>query len=301
MIQTVNKVKNISCLALTAALVYCAAAASAQQSFYEGFRAHNAQMTAVQPTWMGPLIQTDARLAQSVRLSFSNSYTQARTQTVSYGNYHTLGLIFGDRIQLNLIAPPYIQNNFAALKDGFGDTQVETKYRIASGNAEHGNYAVTAKLTYNAPTASHLNGAATTVWVPTLAAGRAWGRFDVQTALGGILPTGKIAAQGRGVEWNTTAQVLAGTNLWLDVEDAGGVLRAAAQGMETGARRGGAGRRNADRHVQLLSVQSQPDFRGAHPVLVDIANNNHHNHTFLFYLLRVAEHLNQLPDLQHLQ
>jgi hypothetical protein len=199
--------------------VYCAAAASAQQSFYEGFRAHNAQMTAVQPTWMGPLIQTDARLAQSVRLSFSNSYTQARTQTVSYGNYHTLGLIFGDRIQLNLIAPPYIQNNFAALKDGFGDTQVETKYRIASGNAEHGNYAVTAKLTYNAPTASHLNGAATTVWVPTLAAGRAWGRFDVQTALGGILPTGKIAAQGRGVEWNTTAQVLAGTNLWLDVED----------------------------------------------------------------------------------
>jgi hypothetical protein len=219
MIQTVNKVKNISCLALTAALVYCAAAASAQQSFYEGFRAHNAQMTAVQPTWMGPLIQTDARLAQSVRLSFSNSYTQARTQTVSYGNYHTLGLIFGDRIQLNLIAPPYIQNNFAALKDGFGDTQVETKYRIASGNAEHGNYAVTAKLTYNAPTASHLNGAATTVWVPTLAAGRAWGRFDVQTALGGILPTGKIAAQGRGVEWNTTAQVLAGTNLWLDVED----------------------------------------------------------------------------------
>jgi hypothetical protein len=219
MIQTVNKVKNISCLALTAVFVSGAAAASAQQSFYEGFRAHNAQMTAVQPTWMGPLIQTDARLAQSVRLSFSNSYTPARTQTVSYGNYHTLGLIFGDRIQLNLIAPPYIQNNFAALKDGFGDTQVETKYRIASGNAEHGNYAVTAKLTYNAPTASHLNGAATTVWVPTLAAGRAWGRFDVQTALGGILPTGKIAAQGRGVEWNTTAQVLAGTNLWLDVEN----------------------------------------------------------------------------------
>ena len=165
------------------------------------------------------MIQLDSRLAQSARISFSNSYTPARTHTVNYGNYHTVGLIFGDRVQVNLIAPPYIQNNYAPQRDGFGDTQVETKYRIASGNAEHGNYALTAKLTYNAPTASHQNGAATTVLVPTLAAGRAWGRFDVQTALGGVLPTGKIAVQGRAVEWNTTAQVLAGEHLWLDVED----------------------------------------------------------------------------------
>ena len=219
MIQTVNNIRTISSLALAAAFMASAAAASAQQSFYERFRAHNAHMTDVQPTWMGPMIQLDSRLTQSARISFSNSYTPARTHTVNYGNYHTVGLIFGDRVQLNLIAPPYIQNNYAPLRDGFGDTQVEAKYRIASGNAQHGNYAVTAKLTYNAPTASHQNGAATTVLVPTLAAGRAWGRFDVQTALGGVLPTGKIALQGRAVEWNTTAQVLAGEHLWLDVED----------------------------------------------------------------------------------
>jgi hypothetical protein len=206
-------------LALAAAFMASAAAATAQQSFYERFRAHNAHMTGVQPTWMGPMIQLDSRLTQSARISFSNSYTPARTHTVNYGNYHTVGLIFGDRVQVNLIAPPYIQNNYAPQRDGFGDAQVETKYRIASGNAEHGNYALTAKLTYNAPTASHQNGAATTVLVPTLAAGRAWGRFDVQTALGGVLPTGKIAVQGRAVEWNTTAQVLAGEHLWLDVED----------------------------------------------------------------------------------
>jgi len=219
MIQSVNNIRTIFSLALAAAFMASAAAATAQQSFYERFRAHNAHMTGVQPTWMGPMIQLDSRLAQSARISFSNSYTPARTHTVNYGNYHTVSLIFGDRVQVNLIAPPYIQNNYAPQRDGFGDTQVETKYRIASGNAEHGNYALTAKLTYNAPTASHQNGAATTVLVPTLAAGRAWGRFDVQTALGGVLPTGKIAVQGRAVEWNTTAQVLAGEHLWLDVED----------------------------------------------------------------------------------
>ena len=219
MIQTVNKINIISCFALTATFAASACAAQAQQSFYERFRAHNAHMTEVQPTWMGPLIQLDSRLTQSARISFSNSYTPARTHTVNYGNYHTVSLLFGDRVQLNLIAPPYIQNNSPAMKDGFGDTQVEAKYRIASGNAQHGNYALTAKLTYNAPTASHQNGAATTVLVPTLAAGRAWGRFDVQTALGGVLPTSKTAEQGRGVEWNTTAQVLAGEKLWLDVED----------------------------------------------------------------------------------
>ena len=219
MIQSVNNIRTIFSLALATAFMVSAAAATAQQSFYERFRAHNAHMTGVQPTWMGPMIQLDSRLAQSARISFSNSYTPARTHTVNYGNYHTVGLIFGDRVQVNLIAPPYIQNNYAPQRDGFGDTQVETKYRIASGNAEHGNYALTAKLTYNAPTASHQNGAATTVLVPTLAAGRAWGRFDVQTALGGVLPTAKIALQGRAVEWNTTAQVLAGEHLWLDVED----------------------------------------------------------------------------------
>ena len=219
MIQSVNNIRTIFSLALAAAFMASAAAATAQQSFYERFRAHNAHMTGVQPTWMGPMIQLDSRLTQSARISFSNSYTPARTHTVNYGNYHTVGLIFGDRVQVNLIAPPYIQNNYAPQRDGFGDTQVETKYRIASGNAEHGNYALTAKLTYNAPAASHQNGAATTVLVPTLAAGRAWGRFDVQTALGGVLPTGKIAVQGRAVEWNTTAQVLAGEHLWLDVED----------------------------------------------------------------------------------
>lgn len=176
-------------------------------------------MTALQPSWMSPLIQPDARLGQSMRLSFSNSYTSTGTQTVNYGNCHGLGVVAGDRVQVNLVNPPYIQNNSATAKDGFGDVVAEVKYRIASGNASHGNYALTAILVESLPTASYSNGALTAVYYPILAVGKMWGRFDVQSTLGGLLPTGKIAAQGRQIDWNTTAQVLVGRTLWVDLED----------------------------------------------------------------------------------
>jgi hypothetical protein len=206
-------------LVLAAILAADACAAPAQQSFYEKLRARNDSMTAVQPTWMTPLIQPDSRLSQSVRLSFSNSYTAAGTKTTNYGNYHTIGLIAGTRFQFNFMAPPYIQNNSATVQDGFGDTQVEGKVRIASGNAQHGNYAVTALLSYSAPTGSHQNGAPSAVYWPNLAAGRAWGRFNVQSTLGGMMPTGKITAQGRQIDWNVTTQWHTASPLWLDLED----------------------------------------------------------------------------------
>ncbi len=66
-------------------------------------------MTAQQPAWMGPLIQSDSRLPQAIRLSVSNSYCP--TQTVNYGNGHGIAVMAG--------------------------TATQIKYRIASGNAEH--------------------------------------------------------------------------------------------------------------------------------------------------------------------
>lgn len=214
-----NRLQSIFLALLAAAPFACARFAPAQQSAYEQFRGHNAAMTAVQPSWMGPLIQPDSRLGQSMRISFSNSYTSTGAQTVNYGNCHGLGVVAGDRVQVNFIAPPYIQNNSATAKDGFGDTMTEVKYRIASGNAAHGNYALTAMLAETLPTGSYVNGAPTAVYYPILAAGKMWGRFDVQSTLGGMLPTGKIAAQGRQIDWNTTAQVAIGRSLWVDVED----------------------------------------------------------------------------------
>jgi len=204
---------------LPLAVVAFSCALSAQLPTYEQFRGQNAAMTALQPTWLSPLIQADSRLGQSLRLSYSNAYSPAGTRTVNYGNGHFLNLLAGDRVQITLVPPSYIQNHASSMPDGFGDTVGEVKYRIASGDRDHGNFAVTAILAESWPTASHTNGAPTAVYVPMVAVGKMWGRFDVQSTLGGAMPTGKIAAQGRQINWNGTAQLAVGAHLWTDVED----------------------------------------------------------------------------------
>jgi hypothetical protein len=205
-------------LALVAAVLAGACVACAQQSFYERFRAHNASMTAVQPAWMGPLIQSDARLSQALRLSYSNSYAPGM-QVMSYGNNHGVSMIALRRFQFDYDPPSYFRNHSATLKDGFGNSQVQVKGRIASGNAEHGDFALTAILDRSFTPGSYENQAPTGAYVPKLAAGKGFGRFNVQSLLDGVLPTGKVSAQGRAIEWNLTAQAHPRPQLWFDIEN----------------------------------------------------------------------------------
>ncbi len=205
-------------LTLTAALAVCGCLAQAQQSFYERFRAHNASMTEVQPLWMGPLIQSDARLSQSLRFSFSNSYAPG-AQVMNYGNNHGVSVIVARRFQFDFIPPSFFRNHDAAAKDGFGNTAAQVKWRMVSGNASHGNFALTAILTRSFTPGSQENGALTGAYNPRIAAGKEWGWFDVQTTFGASLPTGKVAAQGRAVEWNFTGQVHPNAHMWVNVEN----------------------------------------------------------------------------------
>ena len=176
-------------------------------------------MTALQPAMITPLVAPDPRVVQYAKLSFSNQYTAAGTQTVSYGNTRGLGIVSGNRFELDWIPPSYIQHNSTAA-DGFGDTSTMVKYRIASGNAEHGNFEVSAMLSHCFATGSHKNGAATDSYGPTLVGGYAFKkRFDVISSLGGSLPTGKIAAQGRSITWNALIQTHATRHIWFEVEN----------------------------------------------------------------------------------
>ncbi len=205
-------------LVLAAALVAGGRPATAQQSFEQRFTAHNSAMTALQPAMVTPLVEADPRLIQYVRASFSNEYTAARTQTVSYGNGRGGGVIVGNRIEFDFLPPAYIQHNSSAV-DGLGDTSVVGKVRIVSGNAEHGNFDVAALLSHSFATGTYKNGAATDTWTPTVAAGRAFRRFNVQTSLGGTMPAGNIAAQGRSIAWNALMQAHAAAHVWFEVEN----------------------------------------------------------------------------------
>jgi hypothetical protein len=198
----------ISVLAALLTVLCSTNTGSAQQSFAAQFIAHNSKMTALQPSFITPLVAADP-----------NQYTAAGTQTVSYGNNRGGGIIAGNRYEFDWLPPAYIQHNSNAA-DGFGDTSTVVKYRIASGNAEHGNFEVSAILGHCFATGSHKNGAATDSFGPTLAAGYAFKkRFDAISTLSGTLPTGKIVAQGRTIAWNSLVQAHATPHVWLELEN----------------------------------------------------------------------------------
>jgi hypothetical protein len=202
-----------------AALLGGARPTPGQQSFLGRVRGQNTAMTAVQPGWLTPLVEADPRLVQYTRWSFSNEYTPLRTETTSYGNARGTGFIIGNRYELDIAQPTYVQHNGAST-DGFGDTGTQGKVRIVSGNGDHGNYILTAMVNHTFATGSHSNGALTDTWAPTLAGGVGVGkRFALESALGGVMPTGKIATQGRSIGWNSLVQARLAGPVRVEFED----------------------------------------------------------------------------------
>jgi hypothetical protein len=192
--------------------------ACAQDSAWQRFRSNNSRMTSLQPSMITPLVAPDPRLVQYAKLSFANQYTPSGTQTVNFGNARGAGVIVGDRFEFDVIPPPYIEHNSKAM-DGIGDTSTLVKYRIASGNADHGNFQVAAILARCFPTGSYKNGALTSSYSPAIANSIAFHQFDVVSSLGGTLPTGKIAQQGRTIAWNEVVQIHATKHIWFVVEN----------------------------------------------------------------------------------
>jgi len=223
-IEPVQKLKIISVCVLAVFSALFARTGQAQQpdqnrSFSERFFGHNAAMTALQPTWPTPLVETDPRLTQYYRFAFSNQYAAAGTQTVNYGNARGGGIVAWNRFEFDFLSPPYIQHNSAAV-DGFGDCSVFIKARIVSANAEHGNYILTASGMHTFATGSSKNGALTDSWTPQLAGGIGLTkRIDVESSLSGNMPTGKIATQGRTIVWNALVHDHVSEHVWLELEN----------------------------------------------------------------------------------
>ena len=59
-------------------------------------------------------------------------------------------------------------------------------------------------------TGSYKNGTAVSTITPTVIGGKGFGRFDLQSALGAVLPTSSSATIGRTISWNTVAQYKVG-------------------------------------------------------------------------------------------
>lgn len=201
-------------------LLFCltSLAAAAQTPFYAHLSTHNAEMTKLQPAMITPIVAPDPRLIQYYRVSVAHQYTSIGTETTNYGNARGGGIIVMRRFEFDLMPAPYIQHN-SSTADGFGDTSFLGKVRLASGNAEHGNFAVAAMLAHCFATGTKTNGGRTDSFTPTLATDYTFRRMSFISGVAGTLPTGKIAAQGRTINWNEDAQFHASTHVWLELEN----------------------------------------------------------------------------------
>jgi hypothetical protein len=187
--------------------------------FYSHWAARTNAIQSKQPAWAVPLVTTYTGLFQVVRTDIVRQIAPARTSTWNYDNSKGVNLIPWNRTELVVDLPPYIQHNSTA-KDGAGDMSFLGKYRIASGNAQHGTYTVSAWVLATIPTGSYKNGSTDASVAPSLGAGKGIGAIDVQSTLGATLPTGNpaIATSGRPIAWNTVVQYHVAKLFWPEIE-----------------------------------------------------------------------------------
>jgi hypothetical protein len=193
--------------------------AAAQGAFVHEWLDHVTRIQNEEPHWISPLIMTTPRLEQKfredvVRQSVPGGYVWDYNNNAKGVEFVPVRPI---AITLNVV-PPYLQHDVPGAKDGFGDVNFLLKYRFVARNEAKGNYVVTAFLGASVPTGSHQNGSNSATVSPTLAGGKGWGRANVESSLGGVLPVDSARTVGRSLVWNSVAQYHVGRYLWPEVE-----------------------------------------------------------------------------------
>jgi hypothetical protein len=176
------------------------------------------QTQAEQPHWITPLVTVTPRLEEEFRYDFFHEEQPGGARTDVYGAGKGLELIPARRVEIILGVPAYFVHRPAPRLDGWGDTSFLVKYRLLSSNEEQKNYILTLFFAASIPTATNGNGAGHAVFTPTLAAGKGWGHFDVQSTFGVAIPSGALSRLGSPLTWNTAFQYRVLRKLWPELE-----------------------------------------------------------------------------------
>ena len=198
------------------------------QTFLQKWQARATATQAQQPKWIVPVISPFPMIAQVFRADFVRQLPRSGGTTWNYGGGKGFNLIVEPRTQLDLFMPPFFERTpedrtpepgATAEPSGAGDAFGLLKYRILTGNAEHGSYIVSALLGASIPTGSYRNGSRHATLHPQISGGKGFGRFDVLSTVGGVLPVADGAALGRTIHWNTVAQYHLAKYVWPELED----------------------------------------------------------------------------------
>jgi hypothetical protein len=190
----------------------------AQTGFLHAWEDRVRATSAKQPAWPVPVVGSSSTIVQLARTDFVRQYTSTHTLTWNYDNGKGLNFIPFARAEFDINLAPYIQHNTSKAADGAGDFSMIAKYRPFAANEKHGNYSTLVQVAFSVPTGSYKNGTAVSTVTPTVVAGKGFGKFDVQSALGAVLPTSSVTAIGRTIQWNTVAQYKVGKYFWPEAE-----------------------------------------------------------------------------------
>ena len=193
-------------------------AAHAQDGYWKSWFSRSDRAKASQPHWMTPLVTVTPRLEQEFRTDFVVQQMPTGGDLANFGNGKGLELIPNERMELLFNIPPYLEHNNPNVPDGFGDVSFVGKYRLLAANEESGNYILTVFLAGSVPTGSHSNGTRGGVITPTIAGGKGWGKFDVQSTFSAGLPTSHTDTIGHALGLNVAFQYHAIQKLWPQLE-----------------------------------------------------------------------------------
>jgi hypothetical protein len=205
-------------LTTTTAFAQTAPPQNTNTNFFSAWQNRVRATLSHQPSYPIPVIAPSAQMVQLVRFDYIHEYAPARTATDIYNNGHGLKLIPFADTEVDIDLPSYIAHNNPKVQDGAGDFNAVIKVRpFASPDQKH-DYSLGGQVQITVPTGSYKNGALVSTVVPTIMGGKGFGRFDIQSTIGAVLPKNDAQAIGRTITWNTTVQARVAKIIFPEIE-----------------------------------------------------------------------------------
>lgn len=219
-------------LSLIVVVVFNAAPCCAQSSgfgsaivnYFVNWFPRVTQIQSEQPHWVTPLVTVTPRLEEELRYDQFWQANPHGVATDNFGGGKGLELIPFQNTEIILGVPAYIAHNGHVLhgkdvaRDDWADETFLIKYRLLSANEENGNYILTAFMGFSAPTGNRGNSSGHFLFIPTIAGGKGFGDFDVQSTVGITFPSGGEDRLGWPLVWNTAFQYRIRKYFWPDFE-----------------------------------------------------------------------------------
>lgn len=200
---------------------------SAVENYFLDWFPRVTQIQSEQPHWVTPLVTVTPRVEEEFRYDQLWQSEKHGVTVDTFGGGKGLELIPFQNVEIILGVPAWnayngtIQHPNATKKpdtDGWADETFLVKYRILSANEENGNYILTAFMGFSAPTGDDGNSSRHGLFTPTIATGKGFGNFDVQSTAGIALPDGGLQRLGMPLAGNTAFQYRVFKFFWPEFE-----------------------------------------------------------------------------------